>query len=79
MCQRKCERHQANNGFGNSSFTHADITLDCRGGLKLLEKLIAVNKNLNRGELVSEFSKKNFGNERMKSISAQSVFQGCLL
>ena len=56
MCQRKCERHQANNDFSNSSFTHADITLDCRGGLKLLEKLIAVDKDMKRGALVSEFS-----------------------
>ena len=49
MCQRKCERHQANNGFSNSSFTHADITLECKGGLKLLEKLIAVDKDMKRG------------------------------
>ena len=56
MCQRKCERHQANNGFSNSSFAHADITLECKGGLKLLEKLIAVDKDMKRGALVSEFS-----------------------
>ena len=56
MCQRKCERHQANNGFNKSSFTHADITLECKGGLKLLEKLIAVDKDMKRGALVSEFS-----------------------
>ena len=56
MCQRKCERHQANNGFSNSNFTHADITLECKGGLKLLEKLIAVDKDMKRGALVSEFS-----------------------